>query len=36
MSQRPLEIVGDEQAPSCTDGVCDVPVTHPTEAVPAD
>lgn len=21
----PLEIVGDEEAPSCTDGVCEIP-----------
>lgn len=22
----PLELVGDEQAPSCVDGTCDVPM----------
>lgn len=27
----PLEIVGDEDAPSCVDGVCAVPVTDEPE-----
>ena len=35
MTGGPLELVGDTDAPSCTDGVCDMPVDDDGEATTA-
>lgn len=35
MTSGPLEIVGDADAPSCADGVCDLPTDDDHEATSA-